>query len=66
MVIKYLILFESFVIAALVGFDVKFVLCFGFNMNDFLSTMISVACALPIPAIASHFISCSCNDAWEN
>ena len=64
MLMKYLIVFESFVLAALVGFGVKFLLCIGFNLHDFFSTMISVVCALPIPAIAVCFTS-NYND-WED
>lgn len=66
MFIKYLIFFESFVIAALVGFNIKFILCFGFNINDFTSTIISCVGALPIPAIGAYFTSsCTCINDWE-
>jgi len=54
--IAYLILFESLVIACLIGFDVKFILCFGMDLNDFLTTIISVICMVPIPVLAIYFM----------
>lgn len=54
--INYLILFESFVIACLIGFDVKFILCFGMDCDDLLTTIISVVCMVPIPVLAIYFM----------
>lgn len=55
--VDFLIFFLSLVGAFIVGFGLKIILCFGFSMNDLLTSIIATTCIIPIPVLTIYYLA---------